>query len=76
MAKAKYGSLNKFKELGLTDKNALKVVIFMTSSTGDGEFPENGLKFQKYLRLENDTRAMSHVSFTILGLGDSNYSKF
>ena len=76
MAKAKRGTLNQFKELGLTKKTALKIVIFMTSSTGDGEFPENGLQFQKYLRGENDTRALSHVSFTILGLGDSNYSKF
>lgn len=50
--------------------------MFITSSTGDGESPDNGLKFQSYLRKESSSRALSHVSYTILGLGDSNYSKF
>ena len=48
----------------------------MTSSTGDGESPENGLQFQSYLRQESSASALSHLSYTILGLGDSNYSKF
>jgi sulfite reductase alpha subunit-like flavoprotein len=67
----------------LQEKDALKVCIFFTSSTGNGEFPENGEAMHKFLRrhtlnLEdgNQSKLLNHVFYTILGLGDSNYSKY
>ena len=64
-------------------KDSLKLVVFFTSSTGNGEFPENGEDFHRFLRRntanleeEQTSTVMSHVFYTILGLGDSNYSKF
>ena len=67
----------------MQEKDALKVCIFFTSSTGNGEFPENGEAMHKFLRrhtlnLEdgNQSKLLNHVFYTILGLGDSNYSKY
>jgi methionine synthase reductase len=67
----------------LQEKDALKLCILFCSSTGNGEFPENGENMHKFLRrhtlnLEDgdSSKMLSHVSYTILGLGDSNYSKY
>ena len=52
-------------------------VIIVSSTTGDGEQPENVIKFWRKLRpktLASDH--LSHVSYTILGLGDTNYNQF
>lgn len=79
--------LNKYKRAKLTDKSAgIKIVVFFCSSTGDGESPENSLEFFRFLRRETakvDEEAeksgsgiLSHVFYTVLGLGDSNYSKY
>jgi len=53
------------------------------SSTGEGEMPENGETFMRFLRrcLSNDKEEenkgmFSHVWLTMLGLGDTNYSKY
>lgn len=49
----------------------------MSSTTGDGEQPENVIKFWRKLRpksLESDY--LAHMSYTILGLGDTNYNNF
>lgn len=75
------------KKFNLQDKNALKLCVFVVSSTGNGDFPDNGEAFSKYLRsaltaidgvtFENaKVSPLSHVFYTILGLGDSNYSKY
>lgn len=62
-------------------KDRLKVCIFICSSTGNGECPENGEPFFRFLRRETvkgkDNRTLlRHVFFTILGLGSSDYNKF
>jgi sulfite reductase alpha subunit-like flavoprotein len=36
-------------DISLDKKDALKICVFITSSTGDGESPENGKEFQRYL---------------------------
>ena len=73
----------KKKNFNLQEKDCLKLCVFITSSTGNGEFPENGENMHKFLRKhtlhmsEQDSSTMlSHVFYTILGLGDSNYSKY
>jgi sulfite reductase alpha subunit-like flavoprotein len=68
-------------------KDRIKVCLFITSSTGNGESPENGLPFFRFLRRELAKAPMqrdgmkirtlfSHIYYTILGLGSSDYNKF
>ncbi|KAG1373978.1 hypothetical protein G6F61_009721 [Rhizopus arrhizus] len=52
------------------------VVILICSNTGDGDFPDNSLKFWKFLRGKKDYDYLKNTQFTVLGLGDSNYSNF
>ena len=85
-------ALKKYKDLKrrelnsyglLADKNSIKVVIFICSSTGNGDMPENGEKFFRFLRKETNklhedqkSNLLGHVFYTMLGLGSSDYSKF
>lgn len=53
-------------------------IIFVTSSTGDGDPPENAETFWRQLRRKtrSDSSHLDHVRFLILGLGDSNYDSY
>jgi methionine synthase reductase len=62
-----------------------EIIIFVVSSTGDGDPPDNALKFMRHLRTlrrkhgpENAEVALpfQHLKFTLLGLGDTNYPTF
>ncbi|KAL8606119.1 hypothetical protein ACOMHN_032126 [Nucella lapillus] len=54
-----------------------RCVVMVTSSTGDGEPPDNALKFvRRFNRKTLPLDHLAHVSYTVLGLGDSNYSNF
>ena len=73
------------KKFDLTQTNINRIVILIVSSTGDGEAPDNGAKFYRYLlkqakeaKASKDVKDMifSHLNFTILGLGDSDYKSF
>ena len=64
------------QELGSTlSLNENDLLIFIVSSTGDGELPDNGIKFYKWIRSQTGS-VLSGIRFTILGLGDSNYSTY
>ena len=52
-----------------------EVLVFVLSSTGDGEMPDNGLKFYRWLR-QNPDFQFSGIKFTILGMGDTNYTNY
>jgi len=54
------------------------LVIFVTSTTGQGDMPKNTLKFWKNLRREklNNTNCLGSMRFAIFGLGDSSYLKY
>lgn len=52
-----------------------EVIVFIVSSTGDGELPDNGLKFYRWIRAQ-EGNILAGIRYTILGLGDSNYSTF
>ena len=53
-------------------------LIIVCSTTGNGEAPENASRFFRYLKRKTtlDAKAMQHVSFSVLGLGDTNYDIF
>ncbi|KAL5010026.1 hypothetical protein ScPMuIL_012331 [Solemya velum] len=54
-----------------------KCVVFVVSTTGDGDPPETASKFVRRLKKRTHSDSyLSHLSFALLGLGDSNYSNF
>ncbi|CAO3600135.1 unnamed protein product [Absidia cylindrospora] len=52
------------------------VIIFVSSNTGDGDPPDNALKFWRFLRRNKDKDYFANRQITLLGLGDTNYSNF
>ncbi|KAI2620110.1 riboflavin synthase domain-like protein [Hypoxylon sp. NC1633] len=53
------------------------LIIFVVSTTGQGEIPQNALKFWKsLLRKRLPPNCLQLASFTTFGLGDSSYSKY
>lgn len=57
--------------------DTLKCLIFICSTTGDGEEPRNMHKFMKFLlRSDLPSNIFSHFNFSVFGLGDSSYDKF
>ncbi|KAI1763649.1 riboflavin synthase domain-like protein [Hypoxylon sp. FL1150] len=62
-------------ELNLLPRYPL--TIFVISTTGQGEIPQNALKFWKsLLRKRLPPNCLQSVNFTTFGLGDSSYSKY
>ncbi|XP_044757184.1 NADPH-dependent diflavin oxidoreductase 1 isoform X2 [Coccinella septempunctata] len=52
-------------------------VIFVCSTTGQGEVPDNMKKFWKFILRKNlPLGILAHLKFAVLGLGDSSYVKF
>ncbi|VXB94322.1 conserved hypothetical protein [Flavobacterium sp. 9AF] len=50
------------------------IILFVMSTQGEGEFPQNAIQFYNYLQTHDlDLR---HISFAVLGLGDSSYPLF
>ncbi|KAI9299074.1 riboflavin synthase domain-like protein [Neoconidiobolus thromboides FSU 785] len=50
------------------------ICIIICSSTGDGEPPENALKFDEYLENSiNSEKVLSNLHFILLGMGDKTY---
>ncbi|XP_046383966.1 NADPH-dependent diflavin oxidoreductase 1 [Ischnura elegans] len=53
------------------------LVIFVCSTTGQGEEPDNMKNFWRFLLRKNlPAHSLAGVSFAVLGLGDSSYTKF
>jgi sulfite reductase alpha subunit-like flavoprotein len=53
------------------------LVIFVVSTTGQGDFPLNGRAFWKSLLLKRlSADFLSGVNYTQFGLGDSSYPKY
>jgi len=53
-------------------------VILISSTTGNGEAPENASRFVRYIKRKTTAATMPfrHVAFAVLGLGDTNYNEF
>lgn len=54
-----------------------KVVVFVCSTTGQGDEPENMRQFWKFLLRKNlPLNSLKSLSIAVLGLGDSSYAKY
>lgn len=51
------------------------IVFILISTTGDGDFPKNSLKFYKFLR-KTKQLTLDKLNISIVGFGDSNYRSF
>ncbi|XP_057680952.1 methionine synthase reductase isoform X1 [Corythoichthys intestinalis] len=52
-------------------------VIFIVSTTGDGEPPDNALQFVKQIKKKNlSSNHYQHIHYALLALGDTNYENF
>ncbi|WP_395045865.1 sulfite reductase flavoprotein subunit alpha [Flavobacterium sp.] len=58
----------------LTKIEKENLVLFVMSTQGEGEFPQNAVAF--YEKLKASDVNLSKVSFAVLGLGDSSYPLF
>jgi sulfite reductase (NADPH) flavoprotein alpha-component len=52
-----------------------KRLIIITSTYGDGEMPDNAQTFWEYLK-NGTARRLEHLEFSVLALGDRNYTQF
>lgn len=50
------------------------ILIVITSSTGDGDPPDNAIKFWREIRKMEG--CLNHLDYALLGLGDTNYTNF
>lgn len=54
-----------------------KLVVFICSTTGQGEMPDNMLSTWKFLIRKNlPSSILSSIQFAVFGLGDSSYQKY
>jgi equilibrative nucleoside transporter 1/2/3 len=54
-------------------------ILFIVSTTGDGEEPENMRQFWRLIMrksLSSNPSILSHIHYGLIGLGDSTYPKF
>jgi sulfite reductase alpha subunit-like flavoprotein len=74
--KSHLAAMNDFGFANISAENTPLVVI-VASSTGDGDAPDNSAKFYNEVkRRSNAENRLQGVSFTVLGLGDSNYTRY
>jgi sulfite reductase (NADPH) flavoprotein alpha-component len=57
------------------DLAALKNILFVASTFGDGDPPDNGAAFWNALQTDS-MPSLAHLHFGVLALGDSNYDQF
>lgn len=77
------GCLNDFKKIGLENWPTMEVAktltVIVTSSTGQGDPPDNpgsgATRFWRWLKQQKDS-VLQGVLFTLLGLGDTNYDTY
>lgn len=60
-------------DYSLEDLSVEENVVLISSTAGQGEFPQNGREFWKSLSSPTQEYSMSNVHFAVFGLGDSHY---
>ncbi|CAD7926783.1 unnamed protein product [Amoebophrya sp. A120] len=53
-----------------------KLAVFICSSHGDGDPPDSACNFYNALTGERNKKALAHLRFALLGLGDQNYMQY
>ncbi|XP_071341465.1 methionine synthase reductase isoform X2 [Trachinotus anak] len=72
---AELSCLNQSEKYNLEKENA--PVVFIVSTTGDGEPPDNALQFVKRIKKKTlSTDHYKHLCYALLALGDTNYANF
>ncbi len=62
-------------EFTVTQLQDITNLLVITSTYGDGEPPDGARALHSAIHAE-DAPALGHLSFSVLGLGDTNYEKF
>ncbi|KAF9083692.1 hypothetical protein BGX29_002959, partial [Mortierella sp. GBA35] len=70
--KANHYALNDHAKVDWDSEDCL---VFVVSTTGDGDPPDNSTKFWRHLRKLKGV-GLTKAKYTILGLGDTNYDNF
>ncbi|KAI9021272.1 hypothetical protein DFJ74DRAFT_607211 [Hyaloraphidium curvatum] len=52
------------------------LLVLVCSTTGDGDVPDNGTKFYRFLKRDPKRAALEGRDYVLLGLGDTNYDNF
>ncbi|KAK7879385.1 hypothetical protein WMY93_030721 [Mugilogobius chulae] len=72
---AELSCLNETEKYNLEKETA--PVVFIVSTTGDGEPPDNALKFVKSIKKKTlPPDQYQHLTYALLALGDTNYANF
>ncbi|KAK2859403.1 hypothetical protein Q5P01_004023 [Channa striata] len=72
---AELSCLNENEKYNLETEKA--PVVFIVSTTGDGEPPDNALQFVRSIRKKTlSADHYKHLSYALLALGDTNYANF
>lgn len=72
---AELSCLNENEKYDLEKESA--PVVFIVSTTGDGEPPDNALKFVKCIKKKTlPSDLYQHLTYALLALGDTNYANF
>ncbi|KAM7390577.1 hypothetical protein PAMA_008647 [Pampus argenteus] len=72
---AELSCLDQNERYNLEKENA--PVVFIVSTTGDGEPPDNALQFVKRIKKKTlSTDYYKHLCYALLALGDTNYANF
>ncbi|KAJ0022977.1 hypothetical protein NQD34_015111 [Periophthalmus magnuspinnatus] len=72
---AELSCLNENEKYNLEKESA--PVVFIVSTTGDGEPPDNALKFVKSIKKKTlPPDQYQHLTYALLALGDTNYANF
>lgn len=65
--------MDQFKTVEFAD---VPLLLIVTSTTGNGDAPDNADKFLRYLKRKTTPSIFTSTHFAVFGLGDSNYEAF
>ena len=68
---------NSFKKTKAGTLSEERIIVVVTSTTGNGDPPDNCDRFWRYIKRRSHSKTLLHqLHFAVLGLGDTNYDKF